>query len=342
MKNKIISFYKKNRKNILLFFRIAISVSLIAYLIGTQFKDLKNVVDILKTANIYLLVLSLSTHIFGVWITAVRWKTLLNTQKAGLGVRTLTVSVLIGFFFNNFLPTSIGGDVFRAYDASKKGKIQIGTSASIILVERFSGVIAAATYAIVALFLGFTAIGNQSVIIPIVIFFVITIILAFFIINPSILKMDRFFDRFRILRKLKGKLSDVYKTLQSFKKYKMALVKILVFSFLLQFAVILNYYLAAKALGIELGLTSFLFPVPVVTIVAMLPISIGGIGLRENSLVFIMVALGAPNDKAALVSLLTFMMLIIVGIIGGITYNIRPYLKAGTIKNGRLEENSGD
>ncbi len=340
MKNKIISFYKKNRKNILLFFRIAISVSLIAYLIGTQFKDLKNVLDILKTANIYLLLLSLSTHIFGVWITAVRWKTLLDTQKAGLGARTLTVSVLIGFFFNNFLPTSIGGDVFRAYDASKKGKIQIGTSASIILVERFSGVIAAATYAIVALFLGFTAIGNQSVIIPIVIFFVITIILAFLIINPSILRMDRFFDRFRILKKLKGKLSDVYKTLQSFKKYKMALVKILVFSFLLQFAVILNYYLAAKALGIELGLASFLFIVPVITIIAMLPISIGGAGLRENSLVIIMVALGAANDKATLVSLLTFMMLIIVGIIGGITYNVRPYIKTGTIKNGELKENS--
>ena len=342
MKNKIISFYKKNRKTILLFFRIAISVSLIVYLIMTQFKNLKNVADILKTANIYLLLLSLSTHIFGVWITAVRWKTLLDTQKAGLGVRTLTVSVLIGFFFNNFLPTSIGGDVFRAYDASKKGKIQIGTSASIILVERFSGVIAAATYAIVALFLGFTAIGNQSVIIPIVIFFVITIILAFLIINPSILRMDRFFDRFRILRKLKGKLSDVYKTLQSFKKYKMALVKILVFSFLLQFAVILNYYLAAKALGIELGLASFLFIVPVITIIAMLPISIGGAGLRENSLVIIMVALGAANDKATLVSLLTFMMLIIVGIIGGITYNVRPYIKAETIKDGELKENSQD
>ena len=342
MKDKIISFCKKNRKTILIVFRIVISISLIAYLIGTQFKDPQNVVDILKTANIYLLLLSLSTHIFGIWITAVRWKTLLDTQKAALGVRTLTVSVLIGFFFNNFLPTSIGGDVFRAYDASRKGKIQLGTSASIILVERFSGVIGAATYAIVALFLGFTTIGNQSVIVPIVIFFVITIILAFLIINPSILKFGRFFDRFRILRKLKGKLSDVYGTLQSFKKYKMALVKILVFSFLLQFVVILNYYLAARALGIDLSLTSFLFIVPVVTTIAMLPISIGGMGLRENSLVFIMIALGAANDKAALCSLLTFIMLIIVGIIGGITYNIRPYLKAGTIKNGNPKENTGN
>jgi len=328
MKNKIISFYKKNKKTILIIVRVVISVSLIVYLIGTQFKDPQNILDILKTANIYLLLLSLSTHIFGIWITAVRWKTLLDTQKAGLGARTLIVSVLIGFFFNNFLPTAIGGDVFRAYDASKKGKIALGTSASIILVERFSGIVCAGVYAIAALFLGFTAIGNQSVIIPVVIFFVLSIILAFLIINPSVLKFGRLFDRFRIFRNLKEKLSDVYRTLRSFKEYKMALVKILIYSFLLQFAVILNFYFAARALGIDLSLTSFIFMVPVITVITMLPISIGGMGLRENSLVFIMVALGAANDKAALCSLLIFTMLIIVGIIGGITYNIRPYLKA--------------
>jgi len=330
MKNKIISFYKKNKRTILIIIRVVISVSLIAYLIGTQFKDPQNILDILKTANIYLLLLSLSTHIFGIWITAVRWKTLLDTQKAGLGARTLTVSVLIGFFFNNFLPTAIGGDVYRAYDASKKGKITLGTSASVILVERFSGIVAAGAYAIAALFLGFTAIGNQSVIIPVIIFFVISIILAFLIINPTILKFGRLFDRFRIFRKLKEKLSDVYRTLQSFKEYKIALVKVLIYSFLLQFAVILNYYFAARALGIDLSLISFIFIVRVITVITMLPISIGGMGLRENSLVFIMVALGAANDKAALCSLLIFAMLIIVGIIGGITYNIRPYLKTGT------------
>ena len=81
---------------------------------------------------------------------------------------------------------------------------------------------------------------------------------------------------------------------------------------------------------------------PVVTIIATLPRFFRGIGLRENSLVLIMIALGAANDKATLVSLLTFMMLIIVGIIGGVTYNIRPYIEAGTRKNGKLKENSGN
>ncbi|MBA7472418.1 hypothetical protein ES707_07744 [subsurface metagenome] len=280
-----------------------------------------------------MLILSLSTHIFGIWITAVRWSTLLGTQKVKLGTTTLTLTVLIGFFFNNFLPTSIGGDVFRTYDAAKKANIPIETSASIIIVERFSGIISASTYAIIALFLGFTAIGNRSFIIPVIIFFTICIIIAFFILNPSILRLNKLINKIKFLKKVKEKLANVYFTFLSFKKFKWVLVRVMIYSFLLQFAVILNYFLAAKSLGINLNLTAFIFTVPVVTIIAMVPISIGGIGIRENTLVFIMTAIGVGGEQAALCALLIFLMLIFIGIIGGIIYSIRPhYIKHSTTK----------
>ena len=91
--------------------------------------------------------------------------------------------------------------------------------------------------------------------------------------------------------------------------------------------IILNYYLAARALDIDLGLIAFIFIVPVVATIAMLPISIGGIGLRENSLVFIMVAMGVINEKAAIFSLLIFAMFLILGLLGGITYIVRPFFE---------------
>jgi len=333
MKNRIISFYRENKKLILLLVRIIISVSLIVFLVKTQFKDIRSALEIIKSVNKPLLILSLSTHIFGIWITAVRWNTLLGTQKVKLGTTTLTLTVLIGFFFNNFLPTSIGGDVFRTYDAAKKANIPIETSASIIIVERFSGIISASTYAIIALFLGFTAIGNQSFIIPVIIFFITCIIIAFIILNPSILRLNKLINRIKFLKKVKQKLANIYFTFLSFKKFKWVLVRVLIYSFLLQFAVILNYFLAAKSLGINLNLTAFIFIVPVVTIIAMVPISIGGIGIRENTLVFIMTAMGVGSEQAAICALLIFLMLIFIGIIGVIIYSIRPhYIKHSTTK----------
>jgi len=325
--NRLISFYRENRKVLLFTLRISISLSLIAVLVTTQLKDFGLALDILKSSHIGFLLLSFATHFVGLWITAERWRILLRAQNIGLGMGTITLTVLIGFFFSNFLPTTIGGDVYRIYDSSKRAKIPVEKAASVILVERFSGVVSAATYAVVALFLGFTAIGEQSVIIPIVIFFSVTIILGFLLINPSLLRLDRLVQRIGFLNKIRERLRNIYHTLRGFKQTKPALVYALLYSFAMQFMIILNYYLAARALDIELGLIAFIFIVPVVATIAMLPISIGGIGLRENSLVFIMVAMGVINEKAAIFSLLIFAMFLILGLLGGIAYIIRPFFE---------------
>ncbi len=333
IKKRLVLFYRKNRKAILLIIRLAISISLIIILIKTQLKDLDLAVETLKSASRSLLLLAFLTHFVGVWITAERWRILLRAQDIGLGAGTLSITVLIGFFFSNFLPTTIGGDIYRIYDSSKRAGTTVEKAASVIVVERLSGVVSAATYAIIALFLGFTAIGEQSVIIPIVIFFAISIIVGFFIINPSVLRLNRLVDRVRFLQKIRERLKNIYDTLKTFKKFKLVLLLALFYSFVLQFMVILSYYLAARSLGIELGLVVYIFIVPVVAVIAMLPISIGGIGLRENSLVFILVAMGVVNEKAAVFSLIIFAMLIILGALGGIAYIIRPFFEKNTNQN---------
>jgi glycosyltransferase 2 family protein len=325
-KYRLKSFYGKHKKKILTTLRIVISVGLIAYLIKSHFKDFKTILDMVKTVDIPLLLAAASIHIFGIWISAVRWQIILKTQGIKISQGYLSASFLIGSFFNNILPTSIGGDIFRSLDIANKAKISVGKSASVIVIDRFAGVISAALYAVIALFLGFATIGTTSYVVPIAIFFAICIILGFLILNPSILKLNKVVSKIKLLSKIREKLLEVYHTFLSFKKYKLALFEALLCSLALQFGVICNYYLAARSLGINLSLASFFFVVPVVTIIAMLPITIGGTGLRENTLVFFMVALGAQNVKSVTTSLVLFAMLLILGIIGGIIYVVRPFI----------------
>ena len=325
-KNKIKSFYKKHKKKIFTILRIVVSVGLIAYLIQSQFKDFKTILALIKTVNVPLLLAAASIHIFGVWISAVRWQLLLKTQGIRISQGYLSSSFLIGSFFNNILPTSIGGDIFRSVDIATKAGISVGKSASVLVMDRFAGIISAALYAVIALFLGFATIGTTSYIIPIAIFFAVCIILGFLLLNPSILRLNKIVFKIKFLSKIREKLMEVYHTFLSFKKFKLALAEALLCSLALQFGVILHYWLAARSLGINLSLTSFFFIVPVVTIIAMLPITIGGTGLRENVLVFFMVALGAQSEKSAMTSLLLFAMLLILGIIGGIIYAVRPFI----------------
>ena len=323
---KIRSFYIGHKKLINIVLRTIISLGLIIYLAITQFKDFKTIASTLKDISPVLILLSFSTHIYGIWITAFRWQTLLKTQGVRLSVLSLSSSTLIGQFFNNFLPTSIGGDVYRAYDVTKKSNFPMSSSVSVLVVERLSGIIASGAFAAAALFLGFTAIGGKSIVIPIIIFLAVSIFIFFLILNPNILGLHKLAKKVKFLQKILEKLRNVYDTFLSFKSHKWTLVKVIFYSLTLQFAVIINYWLASKSLGIPLNLGVFIFIVPVVSIISMLPISLGGIGVREGFLVFLMVSLGAQNAKAAMCSLLLFAMLLVIGIIGGLIYAIRPLL----------------
>jgi len=322
------SFYSKHKKKLFTALRLIISAGLITYLIifKSGFRDFQHFWNILKTVNVPLILASVSINIFIVWFSAARWQILLETQGIGISKGYLCSSFLIGSFFNNLLPTSVGGDIYRSIDVANKAKVSIGKSASVLVIDRFSGVIAAAIYAVIALFLGFGTVGKTSYVIPVVAFFAVCVILLFFLLNPSILRLNKLVEKIKFLSKIREKLREVYHTFRSFKKFKLALVAALLCSFALQLGFIANYYLAAKALGIDLSFASFIFIVPVVSTIAMLPISIGGTGIRENSLVFLMVALGAPSERSTVTSLLLFAMIITVGIIGAVIYVVRPFI----------------
>ena len=327
-KNKTLSIYKKHKKKITTALRIIISLGLIAYLIffRSEIKNFRTFLDILKAVNIPLLIASASLHIFGVWISAFRWQILLKTQGIKISVGYLSSSFLIGSFFNNLLPTSIGGDIFRTIDIAKKANVSVGKSASILIIERFSGILTAAFYAVIALFLGFTTVNKTSYTIPVILFFIICIIIGFIILNPSLLRLNKIIDKIKFLARIRSKIKEVYDIFQNFKQFKLAIFEVMICGFALQIGVIANYYLASKAFGIELSFASFIFIVPIVYTIAMLPISIGGIGIRENSLVFLMVALGADGEKSTVASLILFVMILAVGIVGAIVYILRPFI----------------
>jgi len=322
------SFYFRHKKKILTALRLLISAGLITYLIifKSGFRDFQHFWDILKTVNIPLILASSSIYIFIVFISATRWQIMLNTQGIRISKGYLSSSFLVGSFFNNLLPTSVGGDIYRSVDIANKAKVSIGKSASVLVMDRFSGVITSSIYAIIAILLGFRTVGTTSYVIPVIVFFAVCVLILFLLLNPSILRLNKLVGKIKFLSKIREKLKEVYHTFRSFKKFKLALVSALLCSFALQFGFIVNCYLAARALGIELSFASFVFIIPIVATIAMLPISIGGTGIRENSLVFLMVALGAPSEKSTVASLLLFAMIITVGIIGAVVYVVRPFI----------------
>ena len=135
------------RKQIFTVLKCLISISfLYLILVNVNWEQVRIT---LFNARIVFLILALIVNGLGFLISSYKWMLLLRVQGINKTLNELHVIYYIGFFFNNFLPTTIGGDAFRIYKVSKEVKNSMGAVASVI-VERITGLIAMITLAIIA------------------------------------------------------------------------------------------------------------------------------------------------------------------------------------------------
>jgi hypothetical protein len=96
-----------------------------------------------------------------------------------------------------------------------------------------------------------------------------------------------------------------------------------ILALLLQVNVILHYYCISYALSLGVPLMYFFLIIPVVTVVLMIPVFINGIGGREAAFILLLGAFGVTSSEAIAFSWISFGMILIQGIAGGIVYALR-------------------
>lgn len=103
-----------------------------------------------RAASLPLLAGALAVYLGSMLLVAWRWQLLLRADGVRISLLRLTRYYLIGFFFNNFLPSSIGGDVARVlYAARQTGSVTHSFSA--VFVERLIGFLAMAALALASM-----------------------------------------------------------------------------------------------------------------------------------------------------------------------------------------------
>ncbi len=315
---------RKNTRRILI--KCIVSCLLLAYLIYKA--DMSAIWSALKTASPFWIVVSFSLHIIGFLLTALRWKMLLAARGSHLSTWYLLRSVLIGIFFNNFLPSTVGGDVYRAYDTA--GQVGSKTeSMTVVVVERLTGIFALGLFAIFALFLGFSHFGR----IPIIWLAITGLGTAFLLflaaMNHHVARaIKAIFEhpemiKFPFLRKVQAKSKQIYDALCVYKRNKRVMFVAFLLALFLQINVIVHYYFISSALGLNVPLTYFFLIIPVVTVILMVPIFINGVGGRELVYTLLLGVFGVTKPEAIAFSWIAFGMVLVQGIAGGVVYVVR-------------------
>jgi hypothetical protein len=224
---------------------------------------------------------------------------------------------LLALFVNIFLPSSLGGDAVKAYclhQCSGRRPEVFG----LVILDRLFGLLCLVALSGTALI--FSGTGNLPVNIRVTIYImiVVSVLAVLFLLQPGITEMaDRFLSsllpsRFTRLPK------SIHQAMQLF-RYSGGIVRHAFYLSLgAQSFYILNYYLIARSLGLDLPLTFFVFFVPLNVILGLLP-SVNGLGVREAAYLFYASEQLGSGEALAL-SLLSTFTLFLAGCLGGMIY----------------------
>ncbi|MBT8367484.1 MAG: flippase-like domain-containing protein [Deltaproteobacteria bacterium] len=259
-------------------------------------------------------------------LSSLRWQWILRSEGAEIPFKTLFASYMAGMFVNNFVPTSIGGDSVKAYDIYRLTK-NISLSIVSVFLERFSGLMA---LAILSWFGALSLLSNSSPTVIggwIFINFVCIFIIAFIFHEPTA-RLVLWILTVRQLGSVGKALRPSFENLNSYRNKKALLVKTLFVSFPIQLVTILIYQIIAVSMGVNLHFIFFLFSVPLIILISLLPISFGGLGVREGMTVFMFSMAGVPKYAALSVSLVYLSVIYLVSLIGGFFLILRSVKKS--------------
>jgi uncharacterized membrane protein YbhN (UPF0104 family) len=294
--------------------KIIISAGLIIYILFFQV-DLDEVWAVIVSANFGPLLLGAALMIGGVALRAVRWQVLLQGLKIHVPLPRLVYFYFMGSFFNLFLPTGMGGDAVKmAKLAQETG--QVPESIGITLVERATGLW-------VLFILALLALPFSSDLLPAGWMPLITTITLAGVIGGFVVMWTPLVPWLGSKVRLPGQasLERFYRSVSQlgWRALGQASLISLVFDLLLIWLV----QLIAVSLGVNLPWIVFFLFTPLISFSLTLPISIGGLGVREQTYILLFQTMNVSAEAATAMSLLFYILSsVLIGLIGGVLYMI--------------------
>lgn len=239
---------------------------------------------------------------FGVGAT--RWHSLLSTHQAEIRVKDLLRPYFIGAFFNNFLPSSTGGDAYRIYHVHRSKQ---GAAAAFapVLAERLLGLMTLLLITVIAYAL--RPVDDVVIVRVVTVAAVLLLVLACgmaclglrFLYQPIHALLTRFEDR-----KFARDIRLVTEAARQYIRQPMLVAKVIAISGLMHAFVTTVFVVLGSGVQAELPVISYALIVPPILVSAGLPLTIGGLGIREGAGIVLFSSAGLLTADAAAVSLL--------------------------------------
>lgn len=286
--------------------KILVSAVLIGYVVSTV--DLRRVLEISKNIDYTYILLAILLLLLNYFFSALRWFYLNLDGKVSF-IYMLKL-YFIGTFFNNFLPTSIGGDGYKIYKLGQKlGSTTHAFTATFL--ERFIGMLSLILLSIY----GFFVFSSQDI--TFMIFSILGIVLSFVVF---LIYYPKFNFKPKKLEKLFGLLDKIHSSFKRYYKFPKILALSFGLSFLVQFGSIFSQFFIFKSIGISLPIDFSMFAFPLIFISGYAIPSLNGLGSQDFLYTTFFQQINVLTEFAVSASIFYHFVRLGVSLIGGFLY----------------------
>ncbi len=315
----------RTRQFLFLGFKLVVSLGLLAILFART--DLASLWQSVKTASLPWVLIALGIYMVQMVVSTWRWWLLLATQGVAVPGPSLLGSYLVAAFFNNFLPSNIGGDVIRIRDTVRPAQSKT-LATTVVLVDRCLGmlglVLVAATGATIAVRAGTGAV-------PVLPSWLWTgFLLATLVSVPAILApagVGRLLQPLTVFHPewVGGQIERLTDILGRFRNRPSSLLQTFAGAVVVQGMLVVFYAAVARSLNIPISMSNLAVIVPVSLVVQMVPVSVNGFGVREATFSFYFSRIGLPIHSALALSLGATAVVMLFSLSGAVVYVTRRH-----------------
>lgn len=313
------------------FIRIVIAVAALCF--AFKGESIGDIVKIFANLNLFIIVCAFCFLLAGQLIFVLRWLVLLRAQNVRVSYWPALKLHLLGMFYNNCLPGSVGGDVLRAWYVTMHTDKKIEAAMS-VFVDRVVGLVC--TVAIIFLsywFIPASGSGAElqfgadfnftSMAIKTLIVLAGTVLLAAVVLVVMYYskKLRPVLFKYGLIFAIRWKfwLSRIITAVKLYCCKPFTLLLAIVLSFLCQVIPVYGLYMVGKNLGIEAHIKYYYIFFPLSWIIGIIPISVGGAGVMELGLKGLFGKVAQVTETQglilALVQRLTWLLFSIPGVI---------------------------
>lgn len=305
---------QKTGARAMLLVKLLVTVSVCVFLVWKA--DWHEILESFHGANLLGIIVVFVSMVLCVTISAYKWQLLLNIHGAPFAFRELHRYYFIAMFFNNFLPTSIGGDGYRIYKTWHNPRSR--TSAVIsVFIERITGILSLLILGWIGAIAGYFHHGGEiSRIVMLLGFLGLTVSIPL----GLLLKNPKFGSWLIGHRRLPAVIKVVWEHLDDYRRRPRQSLFVILVSVGFHIFTLGWMALLIASVGGAMAMADLIVVMALVGIAAIVPISINGIGVVDGSFIYLAGHFGLDYDLALTVMLAQRALLIPISLIGGLLY----------------------